>query len=1419
MARRMGFVGDQIVLEEEYDETYIPSEEDILSYAQEIGIDPEKEPELLWLARQGMTAVLPPEWKPCQDVTGEVYYFNFVSGESSWEHPNDIYYKELVIQEREKLMVLGSLKKKEKKKKGKKEKKKEKRLLKEPPLSGSQLAPIQAPLGKLAPLHGHVLPSASILPGLPVSDMENLMDFSLLTRGEKQGSLPWKHSMESTLCNKLQPVETRKPASQTKEPLGSVSKKRSDNTASLDEGKNEEDGSENEENSRAEEERCTSRLANAADADLQHRRSPAEAAGSLGEESSKSRHSEEGQESSLDSDAACPPTPNEVLPGDADSSLSGQSKEEFSGDGLLGKEDSEMDDDVSVGERSTAGMHVPGGPGQPGVASPAAEEADPLASLAATANTVSGNEEIAKEKQEEESAELETDGRLDDGKASEISNCKEDLQVSKGLDRELNWPLGLDFQSRLSEHVLDAEALLPVRDSPMSKAQELGEEEKDQSKASTEKEQSKRTKAAESEKDPNPCETPEEKRFTLDNPSPEEPGTQEPEEGSQDSLRDVEELAALQSAEPEKEITPELSLNKSREESLDKVAKELELELEKEKMRLLQEKEKKIQQFQEEMRQQEEEAAQKLHQQKEKSLRALKDLAKTFEEEESSVRKEGTERLSELRAKIASETEAEEERMRAEQEVALQKLREEWESRQAMEKESLESRHQLALEQMKLEMEQAQQKKMTELEQEKEQFLSEVKERLDREKKKAAEELEEQFATELQQMKSAAEEKHQKVISSLQTQLAEAQKSEEAQLHDSLQKAEQKAQQKAYQVAEYEREVSELMREKRQEVEEDHEKKMKKMTKEHELVLAQIRNQYEEEERKQRAELLEGLQSETARLRQLHEAEVKALQAELDEQLTALQHRHKEKERRVQDSENKLEMRVKNIKARSAQLLSQEEALRKKRQQLLDEDRQAEQGRDEAASAFQLRLEEKKKEHASLQESIWQLRRSLEELQDQKAELEAEVDLLQTRRQRLQKYVSKLDAAIKSKRETLKELDGEESVESPGGKPELHVQDLKEAIQTPSSRDPASPPSQGHEDSDFKFDHVKSYISAEGISIQNAKEFLVRQNRSLRKRHAALRAAKQQWCQDMKKAQEAAQDPDRSQLLEGLRKNLEEEAKQLDQMKSAVQNGQVLLKKKEEKLSQLESSLLEELSDEDTLKSAVCKKMVAFELSNSEDTDSMSSVKLHLPKSDLRTDLQPSPRLDEIQYLTKALQHITGELNGVIGVLESLNTHHSPCFTSMPCRVPLSTSLAGLRPGGSVVPPAGMSLDPLAWSTGLSCSRCSAHGQSVDSFLAEKWHKYFPGGFPSLGESSRPLDNMLGYVPAEEQIRLSQHSQFQRCDSDTMNIQGMINNNKKWLEDFRRDSKVPLCPGAPTSNPRLLQLGLDGKGEINLCHY
>ncbi|KGL79106.1 Centrosomal protein of 164 kDa, partial [Tinamus guttatus] len=812
--------------------------------------------------------------------------------------------------------------------------------------------------------------------------------------------------------------------------------------------------------------------------------------------------------------------------------------------------------------------------------------------------------------------------------------------------------------------------------------------------------------------------------------------------------------------------------------------------------------------------------------------RALKeDLAKASKEEELRVRQEEAERLSKLRVQLASETEAEKEQIRAEQEAALQRLREEWESLQVTEKENLEGMKKCVLEKLKLQMEDAQQSEMVGLEREKEQFLSEFKERLEREKKKATEELEKHLATELQELKSAAAEKHRKVISSLQTQIAEAQRNEEAQLREELQRAEQKIQQKAYQVTEYEREASirprELLREKRQAVEKEHERKMERMKEEHQEVLARIRDQYEEEERKQRAELSEGVRRETLRLRHLHDVEVKALQAELEERLAEQQQRSREKERgelglaalKLQDSESELELRAKAVKAKSLQLLSEEEALRKKRQQLLEEARRTELEREEAALASELRLEENRKVHASLLDSIRQLRKSLEELRDQKAELEAQVDLLQTRRQRLQQRVSDLEVAIRSKEETLKDLEAEETVESARGKAELRVEDLGETIEARSSRTPASACSQSHDDNDFQFDHVRSYISAEGISIRNAKEFLVRQTRSMRKRHTALKAAKQQWRQDVQRAQEVLQDADSSQLLEGVRRNLEDEAKRLDKMKLAMRKGQVLLKKKEEKLSQLESSLLEELSDEDTLKSAACKKMVTFDLSNSEDTNSMSSVDVHqhpgldqcsrrlcafpehgaeeefpdreaaslLPSQrslffflplllvNVRADVPLDSQLDKVQYLTSSLQRITSDAVAV--------------------------------------------LDRWAWDAGLSCGRA---GAAAESSLPEKWHQYFPGGLAPFSGRSAFLDSRLAYVPADEQIRLFQHSQFRGSESDKMSIQGMIETNKKWLEDFKRDSEVPVLPGAqqpPAGSPSLLQLGLDENKRIKVFRY
>nr|XP_019950610.1 PREDICTED: centrosomal protein of 164 kDa [Paralichthys olivaceus] len=156
-------MGGQLILEEDYDENYIPSEQEIQEYAREIGIDPDSEPELLWLAREGVVAPLPPEWKPCQDVTGEIYYFNFSTGQSTWDHPCDEHYRLLVAQERERTQLtaaaggMGAKKDKDKKKKKEKKEKKEKKKKEPVKTSGaltSALGSLPSPLGGLAPLRG-----------------------------------------------------------------------------------------------------------------------------------------------------------------------------------------------------------------------------------------------------------------------------------------------------------------------------------------------------------------------------------------------------------------------------------------------------------------------------------------------------------------------------------------------------------------------------------------------------------------------------------------------------------------------------------------------------------------------------------------------------------------------------------------------------------------------------------------------------------------------------------------------------------------------------------------------------------------------------------------------------------------------------------------------------------------------------------------------------------------------------------------------------------------------------------------------------------------------------------------------------------------------------------------------------------------
>lgn len=77
-----------------------------------------------------MTPLLSPLLPHSQDVTGDIYYFNFSSGQSTWDHPCDERYRRLVAQERERAQQAAAAaggKKDKKKKKEKKEKKEKKK--------------------------------------------------------------------------------------------------------------------------------------------------------------------------------------------------------------------------------------------------------------------------------------------------------------------------------------------------------------------------------------------------------------------------------------------------------------------------------------------------------------------------------------------------------------------------------------------------------------------------------------------------------------------------------------------------------------------------------------------------------------------------------------------------------------------------------------------------------------------------------------------------------------------------------------------------------------------------------------------------------------------------------------------------------------------------------------------------------------------------------------------------------------------------------------------------------------------------------------------------------------------------------------------------------------------------------------------
>jgi len=70
-----------------------PTQEEIVDYAVYLGMDPEADKELLYIAEWALTAPLPDGWTEHSDASGNEFYYNAMTGVSTYEHPLDEQYR------------------------------------------------------------------------------------------------------------------------------------------------------------------------------------------------------------------------------------------------------------------------------------------------------------------------------------------------------------------------------------------------------------------------------------------------------------------------------------------------------------------------------------------------------------------------------------------------------------------------------------------------------------------------------------------------------------------------------------------------------------------------------------------------------------------------------------------------------------------------------------------------------------------------------------------------------------------------------------------------------------------------------------------------------------------------------------------------------------------------------------------------------------------------------------------------------------------------------------------------------------------------------------------------------------------------------------------------------------------------------
>ncbi|XP_032363158.1 centrosomal protein of 164 kDa [Etheostoma spectabile] len=809
------------------------------------------------------------------------------------------------------------------------------------------------------------------------------------------------------------------------------------------------------------------------------------------------------------------------------------------------------------------------------------------------------------------------------------------------------------------------------------------------------------------------------------------------------------------------------------------------------------EKEKRMRLFQEELRKKEDEEERKLKEESEERLRALRQhLVSKRREEEDRLKKESERTLEELRESVRLEREREQHQLRKESEVMLKELCISLEEERVAERNRLEAQKRQDTERLKAESEEELQAEKRRLQGEREEKLNSLKHEVN------------------------ITEKRREYMSPRPEQ----------------------------QLADYHRELADVLQEVREDVQRDHERKLEQLREDHRREMNSIREKYLDEETAQRARLLSTLQEDREHLQASHAVQLEKLRLQLNTQIQKTQLTHSRKESELEDLKDQMELRARELKSQEAMLQTKVADLKRRRKKLGEEeeevDRQIEalprliQERDQLMEELERMREEKtqarellqrareerneaKEEGERLREERDKAREESKRSKENKERLESKVALLQERCNHLSRRVSELEsgAGTSTRPEPKQDKKKAEKVEvtvpsSDRRDSPLHVEDLEDL--------PLSPVPDSHS----SMDEFRRYISTHNASIQKTKGFLERESSRLMERRAALRAAQTS----------SFQDPSHDEgVTEEMTRNLQQEARNVVELQRAVQRGTTLLRRKEEQLQQLESSIAEEPLFEGLSRLAGERK-VTFDVTESDLSSTVDPLN--------GTGGHPTFP-DKVQELGESLQQISSQLNTVLSALGSLahrqnDTPYSayPLHLSQPHSTPTATSTSAAvmhqmhtRGPSSSAPPPPVRLPEPSWNwapqgpaaaTPLFSTRNSSGLSGSEDLINSRWSQIFSRGAmdPIASSTMGPTSAYSSYIPASEHGRSLRPMQKSR-EVDGQKLQGLIDGNKRWLEMRKKDTSIPLFTRYPVPSTKsgLLQLGLDDNNQIRVYHY